>query len=400
MAREGWDLEQVWSRYYWHERAGIYQYEHKPFKNGMHPFVIAKYQIDEKNRWYGLFRDIKPLQDFINFAENRAVNMLGSFKALFEDDAVLDTEEFVESVGLDNAVIKVRSGALKENKIQFIKHNAEIQALSQKTEHKRNLAKILSGLNDEALGMAVNRQSGVAIAQRRDAGLLGLQDFIKIGDDMDKLICEKAIDLMQQYFTVNRQSGVAIAQRRDAGLLGLQDFIKIGDDMDKLICEKAIDLMQQYFTQAQVFKIIDQKTQERYIEINTTEQNTLKAGKFDLIFKTTLKQDGREERFAHWVEMMKTIQASRPELVPELLPLMLKDVDSPIIQDIEALMQAHAKAQEEQAQSQAPLEQARQDLALAQAQAQLEELQAKANKYNAQASVQEASAQALYAEPH
>ena len=58
----------------------------------MHPFVIAKYQIDEKNRWYGLFRDIKPLQDFINFAENRAVNMLGSFKALFEDDAVLDTE--------------------------------------------------------------------------------------------------------------------------------------------------------------------------------------------------------------------------------------------------------------------------------------------------------------------
>lgn len=343
--------EQVWSRYYWHERAGIYQYEHKPFKNGMHPFVIAKYQIDEKNRWYGLFRDIKPLQDFINFAENRAVNMLGSFKALFEDDAVLDTEEFVESVGLDNAVIKVRSGALKENKIQFIKHNAEIQALSQKTEHKRSLAKILSGLNDEALGMAVNRQSGVAIAQRRDAGLLGLQDFIKIGDDMDKLICEKAIDLMQQYFT-----------------------------------------------QAQVFKIIDQKTQERYIEINTTEQNTLKAGKFDLIFKTTLKQDGREERFAHWVEMMKTIQASRPELVPELLPLMLKDVDSPIIQDIEALMQAHAKAQEEQAQAHAPLEQARQDLALAQAQAQLEELQAKANKYNAQASVQEASAQVLQAE--
>lgn len=343
--------EQCWSRYFWHERAGIYRYEHKPFKNGDHPFVIAKYQIDDKNRWYGLFRDIKPLQDFINFAENRAVNMLGSYKALFEDDAVLDTEEFIANMALDNAVVKVRSGALKENKIQFIKHNAEIQALSQKTEHKRQLAKILSGLNDEALGMAVNRQSGVAIAQRRDAGLLGLQDFIKAGDDMDRLICEKVIELFCQYFT-----------------------------------------------QKQVFKIVEKKTQERYFEINTTEQNTIKAGRFDLIFKTTLKQEGREERFAHWSEILKTIAPARPELVPELLPLMLKDVDSPIIEDIEDLLEAQNQAQAQQAQAQAPLEQAQKDLALAQAQAQLAEIEAKANKYNAQAAVQNASAQVLQAE--
>lgn len=343
--------EQCWSRYFWHERAGIYRYEHKPFKNGDHPFVIAKYQIDDKNRWYGLFRDIKPLQDFINFAENRAVNMLGSYKALFEDDAVLDTEEFVANMALDNAVVKVRSGALKENKIQFIKHNAEIQALSQKTEHKRQLAKILSGLNDEALGMAVNRQSGVAIAQRRDAGLLGLQDFIKAGDDMDRLICEKVIELFCQYFT-----------------------------------------------QKQVFKIVDKKTQERYFEINTTEQNTIKVGRFDLVFKTTLKQGGREERFAHWSEILKTIAPARPELVPELLPLMLKDVDSPIIEDIQDLLEAQKQAQEQLAQAQAPLEQAQKDLALAQAQAELAEIEAKANKYNAQAAVQTASAQMLQTE--
>ena len=343
--------EKCWSRYYWHERGGIYQYEHKPFKSGDHPFVIAKYQIDEKNRWYGLFRDIKPLQDFINFAENRAVNMLGSYKALFEDDAVLDTEEFVSSMSLDNAVVKVRSGALKENKIQFIKHNAEIQALSQKTEHKRQLAKILSGLNDEALGMAVNRQSGVAIAQRRDAGLLGLQDFIKAGDDMDRLICEKVVDLFCQYFT-----------------------------------------------HKQVFKIVEKRTQERYFEINTNDENTLKAGRFDLIFKTTLKQDGREERFAHWSEILKTLSPALPDLMPQLLPLMLKDVDSPIIAEIEELMQAHAQQASEQAQANTPIAELEQQIHIETLKAQLAEIEAKANKYNAQASVQQASAQAITTE--
>ena len=146
------------------------------------------------------------------------------------------------------------------------------------------------------------------------------------------------------------------------------------------------------------FKIVDKKTQERYFEINTTEQNTIKVGRFDLVFKTTLKQGGREERFAHWSEILKTIAPARPELVPELLPLMLKDVDSPIIEDIQDLLEAQKQAQEQLAQAQAPLEQAQKDLALAQAQAELAEIEAKANKYNAQAAVQTASAQMLQTE--
>ncbi len=60
-----------WNRYLWNRNAGIYKTELTPFKSGACPFVISKLYTDELNNYYGLFRDIKPMQDFINYAENR-----------------------------------------------------------------------------------------------------------------------------------------------------------------------------------------------------------------------------------------------------------------------------------------------------------------------------------------
>ncbi|BAM12819.1 hypothetical protein HCN_1635 [Helicobacter cinaedi PAGU611] len=185
-----------WNRYLWHTIGGIYKYEKRPFKNNTRPFIIARYNIDEKHNWYGLFRDIKPIQDYINFAEIKMGNMLGTIKALYELDAVEDIDEFVEGVSQDNAVVGVRSGALQENKIQFVQHHADIAALSQKSEQKKNMAKILSGLNDEALAMATNRQSGIAIAQRRETGLLGLQYYVNSADNADRLLYEKVLSFI------------------------------------------------------------------------------------------------------------------------------------------------------------------------------------------------------------
>lgn len=340
-----------WNRYLWHPQGGIYKKEIRPFKNNAHPFVIAKYQIDEKSNFYGIFRDIKPIQDYINFAEMKMGNMLATTKALYELDAVDDIADFAENITKDNAVVGVRSGALKEQKIQFIQHHADISALSQKTEQKRQMAKILSGLNDEALAMATNRQSGVAIAQRRESGLLGLQYFVNTADNAERLLYEKVIDLMTHYFT-----------------------------------------------KEQVFRISEKKKADRYFSINTTPENTLKIGAFDLEFKTQLKQQGREERFAHWSEIFKTIANIRPDIVPTLLPLMLKDTDSQIVPDIEEILEQADKQAQEQAQAAQPLEQAQQQLHIAQLKAQIQELESKAHKYTAQASVQEASAETLRAE--
>ena len=189
-----------------------------------------------------------------------------------------------------------------------------------------------------------------------------------------------------------RQSGSAIAQRRDAGLMSLQDFIKTSDDMDKLIFAKVIDFMQHYYTKRQVFRIVDKDVGERYYSINTNANNQIKVGFFDLEFKTTLKEVGREERFAHWSEILKVIQTTQPQLVEGLLPLVLKDIDSPIVADVEELI---AKMQESQAQSpqdsmQEQFTQAQMQLSLQKAQAEIAETQAKAMKYEAQSKMAQA----------
>ena len=335
---ETWIKEKgVFNRYIWNDK-GILLYEKSPFKDGSHPFCIAKFNIDENGLWYGLFRDIKPMQDYINFAENKMGNMLGSFKAMFEADAVLDAEEFIEAIGQDNAVVKVNPNALSMQKIQFVQHHADIQALSAKANEKRQLAKILSGLNDEFLGIANNRQSGEAIAQRREAGLMGLQEFL------------------------NRS-----------------------DDLDRLIFEKALNLIQMYFTKKQIFKIVDKDKGLRYFSINDNENNQIKIGAFDLEYKTKLKISSNEDRFTQWSEIIKVLHTTQPELTRELLPLILQDIDSPIVEDVKALI---AKINEQQAQmAQTPLAQLQQQNALLELEnlkAEINEKRAKAGKYTAQ----------------
>ncbi|GMB91870.1 portal protein [Helicobacter ailurogastricus] len=329
--KEGWD------RYLWHQDGGIYLHEPTPFKNKMHPFIVAKFYIDEEGNYYGLFRDIKPMQDYINYAENRMGNMMGSFKAMFEEDSVVNIDEFVETMSLDNAIVKVRPGALKEQKIQFLNNQADIAALSQKAEQKRQLLKILAGLNDESLGMAVNRQSGVAIAQRRESGLMGLQNFLKVSDDMDKLIFELAVSFISHYFT-----------------------------------------------KRQVFRIVDAKVGDRYFSINSSAQNQIKPCKFDLIYKTQLKTESKDEKFSQWNELLKVISPIRPDLVPNLLPLMLKDTDSPLIADIEEVLAQAEQAQAKQVEATAPYQEQLQALELEKLKAQVMELQAKAHKYTQQ----------------
>lgn len=346
---ESWIKEnETWNRYLWHTKGQIYKYEISPFKNGANPFIISKFQQDEEFNWYGIFRDLKPIQDYINIAENRMANMLGgSVKAFVEESAILDLEDFVDKIADDNVVIRVRDLALRENKIHFIEHNAQIQALTQKANEKRNLAKILSGLNEEALGMATNRQSGVAIAQRRDAGLMGLQHYV-----------------MQS------------------------------DISDRILYEKFIDLVQYYYTKPQLFRVTDEKNIQRYFDINTNEANTIIVGEYDLIYTTQLKQTGREERFAHWAEIIKTISQMRPDIVTSLLPIMLKDTDSAVVADIQEVLNQSEQTQAQTQQAEAQKAQQNEQMQLAQLQAQIREIQAKALKLEAQAQLSAQLAQA------
>lgn len=328
------------SRYVWNSTDGILAYEPHPFKTREHPFIICRYQIDEKYRWYGLFRGIKPMQDYINLAENRMLNMMSSMKIFYEADAVENADDFVESASLDNAVVKVNQGALSQGKINFVQNQAQIAALSNKVNEKLNLTKILSGLNDEALG-----------------------------------------------FGGTRQSGIAMQQRQEVGLMGLGEYLKTSDEMDKAIFKKALNLIMHYFTKEQVFKIVDKKTGERYFKINdkNDEKTAIKIGCFDLIYKTQLKQFGREERFTHWSEILKSLSQIRPDITANLLPIMLKDTESPVVEDIEEVLAKADESAAKNAEQQGQIQNLQLELQIAQLKADIAETNARAAKYTEQA---------------
>lgn len=334
---ESWIKEgEHFNRYIWQEQ-GLLSYEKKPFKNGMHPFIVSKFNIDDKGVWYGLFRDIKPLQDYVNYSENKMMNMIGTLKAFFEEDAILEAEEFIQQASLDNAVVKVRSGALRDNKLKFVEHHNDIATISAKANEKRNLAKMISGLNDEALGLANNRMSNDAISQRREAGLMGLQEYLNACDAMDRLIFKKAID-----------------------------YISL------------------YFTKKQIFKISDARVGERYFSINENEENKIKVGKFDLSYKSQIKTQSNEEKLASWAEIIKSFSHD-PALMSEMLLLMLKDTQSTQARDMLEIIERNRKAQAEQGQSiEAQINLENMKLELEKKKAEILELQAKTKKYSHQ----------------
>ena len=265
---------------------------------------------------------------------------MSSMKVFFEDGAVDNPKEFIDNAALDNAIVRVKDGALSQKKLEFVQHNAQITALSQKVQEKLNLTKILSGLNDEALG-----------------------------------------------FGATRQSGVAMQQRQEVGLMGLGEYLKTSDDMDKAIFKKALSFIMHYFNKEQIFKIVDKKVGERYFKINDPQNkdSKIKIGCFDLIYKTQLKQFGREERFTHWSEILKSLAQIRPDLAPAMLPAMLKDTESPVTAEIEEILTKADENAAKNSEQQAQLQQKQFELEMAKIEAEILETRARAAKYTEQA---------------
>ena len=328
-----------WDRYIW-DKIGILEKDISLFDLDSCPIVIRKLYIDSKNGFYGVFRNVKPHQDYVNFAENRMANMIGSQKILYEMSAVDDAQQFANSVSLDNSVTPVRDGALSNNRIRFENHNNDLMTLSTKTQEHRQIAKLQAGFNDEALGQVTSRASGVVVQQRTNAGLMGIQRFLTSSDLFDK-----------QVFTV------------------------------------CIEYITKYFDKAQVFRIVEEDTFEEYFEINTNENNKIEIGNYDIVIETKAKNNStREERFTQWVELIKSGFIPQ-EAMNDILPLVLDDSDSSVSNKVRKILAQKAEEAKNNpmAQQIQQLQMQMQQLQLQVLQATAQEKQAKAMKYTAQA---------------
>jgi hypothetical protein len=318
-----------------------------------------------------------PIQDSINFKLLRVTNLLGSHKLLMQSDAVADIEAFLEDYSRDDGVAFVEQGAISGGKIKDITNHAAIDKLMQLIIDDRKQAEAVIGLNDEALGVAVNRLSAKAIERRQNAGMLGLQNYLEASDQLDR------------------------------DLYGL-----------------CVEMIQQFFDAEQVFRIVDNGKAQRYFTINEAERgengaimeaidgvkqakrrNKLDIGRYDIILQTVPQSlGGAADRYAHSKEIMQILAAVDPQLAAQFLPHLLREIDSPAADPLRDLldkrdqaMQAAAQSPQAQAAEQITQAQAQADLALSAAKVKEVEGKALANAASAKETLERAKYHGAYA---
>ena len=325
-----------------------------------------------KIKYWGLYRDIMPIQDHINYAKLRLQNMLANNKTLINRGALIDgdIEAFNTEYSLDNATVMVED----INGVKDIKQNVQIQQiLGIIIDGRQQISELLNS-NKEMLGTANNRMSAVGQEQRVQTGLIGLSRFMNSSDNLQKKIIKKTVKFIEQYYDTQR-------------------VISIVDE----------DFMQDYITMNEAVLNENGGVELEVLadgKVKPKVSNGISVGKYDLIFTAKPKSNSMSsERLRQNVELLKVLQSTDPELVKYLIPDILKDSDSPsakkireIIEQRDSQMQNSPQAQQN---AQLQAENERLNMMVKQSQANLNNTKAKAMLDKNQIDLQKAFSSSL-----
>lgn len=325
-----------------------------------------------KIKYWGLYRDVMPIQDHINYAKLRLQNMMANNKTIVNRSALIDgdIESFNSEFSLDNATVMVEDiGGIKE-----IKQNVQIQQILNIIIDGRQQISELLNSNKEMLGTANNRMSAVGQEQRVQTGLVGLSRFMDSSDSLQKRIIKKCVKFIEQYYDTQR-------------------VVSIIDE----------DFMQEYITMNEAVLNANGGVELEVLEdgkVKPKAKNSISVGKYDLVFTAKPKSNSMSsERLRQNVELLKVLQVTDPELVKYLVPDILKDSESPsakkikeIIEQRDAQMQNSPEAQQN---AQLQAENERLNMMVKQSQANLNNTKAKAMLDRNQIDLQKAFSNSL-----
>ena len=322
---------------------------------GRFSVAVRRLHLTHTKEYYGMYRDIIPLQDDINFSMLRVKNMLSSIKVIIEASGVDDVDTFIGNFSQDNSVSIVNDGTLSTKRIEVINMASNIGQILQLIQDTRIRAKQIMGISPELLGTSTQRQSGVAIQMKQNAGLVGFQPLISASQEQSKDIFEIDAYIMEQWF--NAQTVFAIT----------------GRDGDK-----------EHFYLNEYER--DENGMIRYdSEGNPIQKNMLSAGRYSYTLVEVPYNDGSPDaKMRAWGEIMKTV----PEkYTPYALPAIMRDMGSPQAEEMQNIIRDIDKKEAQQQQQQQGIDPAVQQLQLQlqTMQAKIEEMVSRANLNNAKA---------------
>ena len=322
---------------------------------GRFSVVVRRLHLTHVKEYYGMYRDILPLQDDVNFSMLRVKNMLSSIKVIIEASGVDDVDTFIGDFSQDNSVSVVNDGTLSTKRLEVINMANNIGQILQLIQDTRVRAKQIMGISPELLGTSTQRQSGVAIQMKQNAGLVGFQPLISASQEQSKDIFEIDAYIMEQWF--NAETVFAITGRN-------------GD--------KEHFYLNAYERDEKGLMVYDDNSQPK-------QKNILSSGRYSYTLVEVPYNDGSPDaKMRAWGEIMKTV----PEkYTPYALPAIMRDMGSPqaeemqnIIKDID---EKEAQAQQQNQGADPAVQQMQ--LQMQTMQAKIEEMMSKANLNNAKA---------------
>jgi len=263
-------------------------------------FLESNFSKDIK--YWGLYRNIMPIQDHINYAKLRLQNMIANNKTLVNRKALIDENitQFADEWSMDNAVVEVED----INGIRTEKQNVQIQQILNIILDGRNQISELLNSNKEMLGNANNRMSQVGQQERVKTALVGLSRFTKKSDNLQKKIIKKYVALIGQYYDTERIVSIIDEDY-------MQDYITVNEARENSYGSVDFEMLE------------DGK-------VKPIAKNTVQIGKYDLIYLSKPKDDTQsDERLRLNAELLRTIKETRPQDIDFILPMLLKDMGSP-----------------------------------------------------------------------
>lgn len=287
----------AWRAYFWQSNSGAVLKSTAP--TPLAPFIVSKFKIDELNRFFGLWRDIAPLQKFLNYGEAKALTLLNTHKVFFEQGAASSREaaDIAEALLTDYPLVSMPNGTITNGRLKIENNGANLAQLARKLDEKKQTIRAISGLNEEALGMTNSRMGASGISQRIQQGLTGIQCF-----------AEK-IEILEFQ-----------------------------------IAAQMLNSIKMYFTQPQIFAIVREDRARHYTQITGEQFGAIAAADFDIDFERVDKMAYRDEMLISLSEIIKGIGGINPAALPPLMSLFLKYIDPAIGAEVREILEAQQQS--------------------------------------------------------
>ena len=180
----------------------VLQETRSPYKHNRFPFVpFWGYRKKRDGSSYGVIRNVRDPQDDLNKRRSKALHILATNKAIVDDNAVDDWDEFADELNRPDGIMKKRTGT----QIELIRDNAIADQHIGLMEQDRGYIQYASGVSDDMMGRKTNAVSGVAIQSRQNEGFALTMELFDNARFSVQLAGELQLSLIDQFYTKEKK---------------------------------------------------------------------------------------------------------------------------------------------------------------------------------------------------